>query len=178
MKKTLFLIIGAILLAGCGVVIGQNQGYDPMMGGPMMGGGWQLNPQYESNGEQIYFTAITTSGDRIPYRGGSSFGGMMGGGALACVSCHGPDARGGVHTMHMDVMDAPDIRYTALSGETGEHEDENHADEHDSYDLDDFRQAVVEGKHPDGDDLSQDMPRWQIDDEDLADLFEYLKSLP
>jgi len=178
MKKTLFLLLGAILLSGCGVVVGQNQGYDPMMGSPMMGGGRQLNRQYESNGKQIYFTATNTNDERIPYIGGSSFGGMMGGGPLACVSCHGPDARGGVHTMHMDVMDAPDIRYTALSGETDEHGDENHADEHDGYDLDDFRQAVVEGRHPDGDDLSRDMPHWQINDDDLADLFEYIKTLP
>jgi len=172
MKKALFLLLGAILLSGCGVVVWQNQGHGLMMGG------WQRNRQYESNGERIYFTAINENGERISYRGGSSFGGMMGGGALACVSCHGSDARGGVHAMHMDVMDAPDIRYSTLSGETGEHGDENHADEHDDYDLDDFRQAVIEGKHPDGDELSRDMPRWKIDDEDLVDLLEYLKSLP
>ena len=172
MKKTLFLLLGAILLSGCGVVVWQNQGHGPMMGG------WQSNSQFESNGEQIYFTAIDENGERIAYRGGPSFGSMTGGGILACVSCHGSDAHGGVHAMHMDVMDAPDIRFSALSGELDEHGDANHAYEHDSYDLDDFRRAVVEGKHPDGDELSRDMPRWQIDDEDLVDLFEYLKSLP
>jgi hypothetical protein len=80
----------------------------------------------------------------------------------------------------MDVMDAPNIRFSALSGDTGadEHEDDDHIDEHGDYDLDTFRQAVVNGKHPDGENLSQDMPRWQMDDEDLADLLEYLISLP
>ena len=68
----------------------------------MMGGGWQSRIRYESNGEQIYFTATTEDGERVSYRGGTSFGGMMGGGPLACGSCHGLDARGGVHTMHMD----------------------------------------------------------------------------
>ena len=106
MKKTLFLLLGAILLSGCGVVVWQNQGHGPMMGG------WQSNSQFESNGEQIYFTAIDENGERIAYRGGPSFGSMTGGGILACVSCHGSDAHGGVHAMHMDVMDAPDIRFT------------------------------------------------------------------
>ena len=173
MKKFLLFIFGIVLLTGCGVIGWQNQSH-----GPMMSGSWQSGSRFESNGEQIYFSATNKNGRRIPYRGGSSFGGMMGSESLACSSCHGTDARGGVHTMHMDVMDAPDIRYTALSSEADEHGDTNHADDHDGYDLDDFRRAVVEGKHPDGDELSRDMPRWQIDDQDLADLFEYLKSLP
>jgi len=37
--------------------------------------------------------------------------------------------------------------------------------------------AVVEGKHPDGEPLKDDMPRWSIRDQDLRDLAEYLKSL-
>lgn len=46
------------------------------------------------------------------------------------------------------------------------------------YDLDAFRLAVVEGRHPDGMDLSLNMPRWDLGDEDLADLAEFLRSLP
>ena len=38
---------------------------------------------------------------------------------FACVSCHGEDGRGGQHVMHMDVMDAPDIRIAALSASVG-----------------------------------------------------------
>jgi len=45
------------------------------------------------------------------------------------------------------------------------------------YTLQTFRMAVVEGKHPDGDSLEKDMPRWNISDEDLADLADYLKTL-
>ena len=175
MKKLLVFILGAILLSGCAVI-----GWGAPSHGPMMGGGWQSGNRYETNGEKIYFTAINENGERISYRGGNSFGGMMGGGPLACASCHGPDARGGVHTMHMDVMDAPDIRYSALSGDASveEHGDDDHANEHNKYDLAAFRLAVVEGKHPDGDNLSRDMPRWLMEDDDLEDLFEYLKSLP
>lgn len=81
--------------------------------------------------------------------------------------------------MHMDVMDAPDIRYVALASEEEEHGgDESHGDEHGGYDLDDFRLAVIEGTHPDGESLSREMPRWQMSDEDLSDLLEFLSTFP
>jgi len=134
-----------------------------------------------SNGERIYFTATNVDGDWVRYSGGPRFGGMMMGSYLTCAACHGPEGRGGIHTMHMQVMDAPDIRYVALSEEAGEHKDEqqdDHSDAHGEYTLDDFRLAVVEGEHPDGQPLSRDMPRWRMSEKDLADLFEFLKSLP
>lgn len=81
--------------------------------------------------------------------------------------------------MHMTVMDAPDIRYSVLASEQDEHGgDHSHGDEHGAYDLDAFRLAVVGGVHPDGEPLSRDMPRWLMSDQDLVDLFEYLKMLP
>jgi len=133
-----------------------------------------------SNGERIYFTATNEQGEFIPYEGGPAFGGMMMQPRLACVSCHGADGRGGTHVMHMQVMDAPDIRYEALNSEAGEHENNKDGMEHTQgeYVIDAFRQAVVEGKHPDGEALSADMPRWTMSDEDLAALLEYLKLLP
>lgn len=79
--------------------------------------------------------------------------------------------------MHMQVMDAPDIRYEALSGEADEHGGDEHSQGGGEYTLEDFRQAVIEGKHPDGEPLSQDMPRWEMKEQDLADLFAFLKSL-
>jgi len=139
--------------------------------------GAEIEAGSAANGERIYFTATNADGERIPYRGGPSFGGMMGT-YLSCAACHGPEARGGTHFMHMQVMDAPDIRYQALSGEAGEHDDEGHADEHGAYTLEDFRLAVVDGKHPDGESLSRDMPRWRMSEQDLVDLFEFLKSIP
>lgn len=136
--------------------------------------------RFTSNGERIYFTATNEQGDLIPYEGGPAFRGMMMQPRLACVSCHGTDGRGGRHIMHMLVMDAPDIRYQTLNTETGEHGSDGESMDHSrgEYDRDMFRQAVVEGKHPDGEVLSTDMPRWEMSDQDLADLFEYLKSLP
>ena len=84
--------------------------------------------------------------------------------------------------MLMQVMEAPDIRWSVLASGGGEEYDEEgapgdeHSHERTGYDLEDFRLAVVEGKHPDGEVLSYDMPRWNIDDEDLADLAAFLKS--
>ena len=80
--------------------------------------------------------------------------------------------------MHMQVMEAPDIRYSALSSEAEEHQGEGHAgEEGGEYDIEDFRRAVIDGEHPDGEALSRDMPRWRMSEEDLADLFAFLKSL-
>jgi hypothetical protein len=84
--------------------------------------------------------------------------------------------------MMMQVMDAPDIRWQALSGEMeekdaeGDEHDDEHAQVHAEYDLETFRLAVVEGEHPNGDELSNDMPRWNVKDDDLADLAAFLKS--
>jgi hypothetical protein len=63
----------------------------------------------------------------------------------------------------MQEMDAKDIRWSTLENE---------------FDTEKFRQAVVEGKDPDGTQLSTDMPRWNISNEDLTDLIAFLKTLP
>jgi hypothetical protein len=174
LKRSLpYLVLGALFITGCSVFgRGISSPQSPASGGENAS---------VANGEQIYFTSIDAEGNRIPYKGGPDFGGMMMGSYLTCASCHGPEARGGVHMMHMQVMDAPDIRYVALSNEEheqGQEQGEEHTDQHSDYDLEDFRQAVVQGKHPDGDPLDEDMPRWQMNDKDLADLFAFLKSIP
>lgn len=140
---------------------------------------------FDSNGELIYFTATNEDGEEIDYSGGPDFGMMMGGN-LACASCHGPRGRGGEHVMQMEVMDAPAIYWSALAEHGDEGHDEGgdaaeegeHAAEAAEYGMGAFRLAVVEGLHPSGEPLSEDMPRWDIGEEDLADLAEYLKTLP
>jgi hypothetical protein len=122
---------------------------------------------FRSNGERIYFTATSERGMAITYTGGPASNGWMmmgGGGRLACASCHGPDGRGGLHSMGMmQVMDSKDIRWSALEGE---------------FDPEKFRLAVTKGQDPDGTQLKTDMPRWNIGNDDLADLIAYLKTLP
>lgn len=120
--------------------------------------GGAFGSAYASNGERIYFTATNDRGERIAYRGGPAFGGMMMGSQLTCASCHDSDGSGGPHSMHMQLMDAPDIRWAALAG------------------LDTFRGLAVEGVRPTGEILSSDMPRWNLSDEDLLDLADFLRS--
>ena len=178
MKRIFVMLVAGLLLSGCFVVSREILPVNPMFG---QGRGWFGDSNFASNGEQIYFTAINDRGQRIRYSGGQNLGGMMMGMGtnLACASCHASDGRGGLHTMHMDVMDAPDIRYSALAGEEDEHGgDESHGDEHSGYDLETFRLAVVDGKHPNGDALNRDMPRWRMSDEDLSDLLGFLETLP
>jgi hypothetical protein len=140
--------------------------------------------RYASNGERIYFTGTSAKG-RVTYSGGD-FGGMMGGrgmmsgGQLACADCHGPDGRGGQHVMHMTVMDAPDIRWSALAeAEHGDHGDDGDEEEieHPPYDEETFRRAVTRGLDPGGDSLDAAMPRWRMSEQDLEDLVVYFKTL-
>jgi cytochrome c oxidase subunit II len=127
---------------------------------------------FRSNGERIYFTATSERGTAITYTVDPASSGamMMGGGRLACASCHGPDGRGGVHNMGMmhdmgtmQTMTAKDIRWSVLQNE---------------FDAEKFRLAVTKGQDPDGTQLNANMPRWNIGSDDLADLIAYLKTLP
>jgi hypothetical protein len=121
---------------------------------------------FGSNGERIYFTSTSERGSKITYDDGPDSNGwmMMGNGQLACASCHGPDGSGGEHGMgQMQVMSAPDIRWSAIGEE---------------FDAELFGLAVTKGEDPDGSQLSTDMPRWQMGDDDLADLLDYIKKLP
>ena len=151
----LLAIIVTLLLAACGT--------DQQAAGTS-GTGWGTGA-FRSNGERIYFTSTSERGTAITYTSGpTSSGWMMGNGRLACASCHGTDGRGGVHNMGMmQTMDAPDIRWSALQEE---------------FDAEKFRLAVTEGQDPDGTQMSTDMPRWNIGNDDLADLIAYLKTLP
>jgi hypothetical protein len=148
-------VIVALLLTACGSRT-QSAGSN--------GTAWGIGA-FRSNGERIYFTATSDRGTIISYtRGPASSGWMMMGGRLACVSCHGPDGRGGVHSMGMmQAMTAKDIRWSALQNE---------------FDAEQFRLAVTKGQDPDGTQLKEDMPRWNIGNDDLADLIAYLKTLP
>ena len=132
---------------------------------------------FDSNGKRIYYTATSDRETPITYTGGPSMGMMMMGGNLACVSCHGTDGRGGEHMMHMEIMTAPDIRWSELSGSHHKEEEAESGHHHEEYDFKAFKNAVENGKHPDGDELSDEMPRWSMSDDDLKDLMGYLKSL-
>ena len=166
-KRFLIFIFISLLLGACGYIIPQNSPMSRQYFHSQSG-------NFSSNGEQIYFTATDQNGQYISYTGGPGFGGMMMSSTYTCASCHGNDGHGGTHYMHMQVMDAPAINYDALidmkKEDSGGHPTE--------YSLDDLRGTVVEGHDTAGDTLDQNMPRWQMGDEDLADLLTFLKTLP
>jgi cytochrome c oxidase subunit 2 len=169
MKHRIALVLSMqILLFGCGL------SSDHQMGN---GTAW-ASDSFNSNGKQIYFTATSKLGAAISHKGGQTTGMMMSGN-LACVSCHGTDATGGKHIMQMETMEAPDIRWSALSsGHHGKGEADSLKQHHEEvYTFESFKNSVENGKHPDGDKLKKDMPRWQMSDADLNDLMNYLKFL-
>ncbi len=161
-------LLALLLLSGCGLVSGSQ--FIPSF----------LTDRFDSNGERIFFTATNAEGERIRYSGGPPFGGMMMTSSLTCASCHDADGRGGLHTMHMQVMDAPDIRWSTLS--SGEHDDhgkdEGNESEEVAYKREDFFRAVRDGLGQNDHRLSNDMPRWNISDDDLDDLIQFLRTFP
>jgi len=168
-----YLLAAGLILAACSS-LGQKAGTVQSPSGTT--GATTASGADPANGEQIYFTSTDKKGNRIEYTGGPNFGGMMMGAYLTCAACHGPDAHGGQHVMHMQTMYAPPVYYAALTSMMAEESGGTQAAG--GYTLEDFRQAVVDGKHPDGDTLDNDMPRWQMSNQDLADLFAFLKTIP
>ncbi|HEY3311708.1 MAG TPA: cytochrome c [Anaerolineales bacterium] len=163
MNKKINFFVGSLLAVGTLMLLSTCASNPPMMKkaatAPAAGA-------FSSNGERIYFTSSSDRGTPITYSDGPELnGGMMGsGGQLACVSCHGPDGRGGKHNMGMmRLMMAKDIRWSALQSE---------------FDAGKFSLALTKGQDPDGTQLNRDMPRWNIGADDQADLITYLKTLP
>jgi hypothetical protein len=162
-----------IFLLLCLILTACSQGSQSVSTSGSPGSG-NSNPSI-ANGEEIYFTSTDARGNRIKFTGGPNFGGMMMGSYLTCAACHGPEAYGGQHVIHMEVMDAPAIYGDALI--KMKVEDSGGTPQPGGYTLQEFRSAVVEGKDSSGKSLNQDMPRWQMSDSDLADLFTFLESL-
>lgn len=127
--------------------------------------------QFKSPGEQIYYTGIGVNGYPIPVYGGPMWLRMHGGG---CVSCHGVHGRGGVPVM-MGTAIPTDIRYRALVGK-GKHAHGGKEEEHHYTDAL-IKRAITEGLDADGKVMDWTMPRWQISEDDLNALMEYLKTL-
>ena len=138
---------------------------------------------FRSNGERIYFTATSDSGQPIMAEmGGMAISTPM----MACADCHGADGRGGTVWMMMDWFEAPDIRYqtligtgaegasgTVAAGDTAAEHDEGHLPYTDEL----IRRAITQGLDPEGDPLTFPMPRWRMSQSDLEELIDYMKQL-
>ena len=137
-----------------------------LVAGRVVGTG--LPPGFVSNGQLIYFRGLNDRGERIPFEGGAMWLYRQGG---SCVSCHGTDGHGGNPVM-MGTELPGDIRYHHLT-EEGHEEGE----EHPPYTDEAIRCAITLGLDPADQPLDPTMPRWQISDQDLDDLIEFLKTL-
>ena len=150
-RQVLFLTILAVGLALVFVNLSQSQGRP-----------------FKSPGERIYYTGVGVRGYPILSYGGPMWFRMHGGG---CVSCHGIHGRGGVPIM-MGTAIPTNIRYNVLTGKEKESKEE---EEHYTDAL--IKRAITQGLDPDGKPLDWTMPRWQMSEDDLNALIEYLKTL-
>jgi cytochrome c oxidase subunit II len=126
--------------------------------------------RFRSNGERIYFTATSDSGQPVVAEMGRM---VMPSPMMACADCHGPQGRGGPVQMMMGSFEAPDIRYKTLTAE--EHEAGH--EEHPLYSDELIKRAITQGLDPAGGSLNFPMPRWRMSERDLSDLLDYLKTL-
>lgn len=163
-------VIVGLILVGCMALAWGTWGVRNMAG-PFWGP-WGLWPgRFRSNGERIYFTATSDSGQPIT----AEMAGMrmIHPGMMTCATCHGPDGRGGRVTMMMGTFEAPDIRYSTLT--RADHDDAH--EEHPPYTDETIKRAITQGIDPAGEPLDWAMPRWQMSEQDLNDLLEFLKTL-
>jgi len=171
-----WLVVGIIALTGMLLVTGTLLIARWFFPGDRIASGadlsWRLPFQrYSSNGERIFYTGQSESGPRITFQTPGLQHRM--GARLACATCHGTDGRGGTVQWMMSSFETPDIRYHSLTGEA-------HADDetdHPPYTDEDIKRAITEGIDPSGEPLDWQMPHWQMTDEQLNDLLDYLKKL-
>jgi hypothetical protein len=119
--------------------------------------------RFHTNGERIYFTATSNSGQPIVAEMRRM---AMSNPMMACADCHGQNGRGGTVRMMMGSSPAPDVRYRTLT-----------AEEHPPYNDELIKRAITQGLDSGGAPLDPFMPHWQMSDQDLDDLMAYLKTL-
>lgn len=122
---------------------------------------------FESEGERLYFTGVSSGGDVMTPVGGHHHMRMHGG---SCVTCHGAEKEGGARMWPRFWVVAPALTSDAISKE---HND-GHA--HASYDETALKSAIVDGVNPDGKPLHETMPRWKMSERSLSLLIDYLLS--
>lgn len=110
-------------------------------------------------GPTIYRDGVGANGP-LAYRQGPRWLAM---GQFGCATCHGVDGRGLTVRSGSVVGVVPPITAAVLDAR--------------GYDTLRLRRAIVEGMSADGRQLSDYMPRWQIDEREMAALLDVLAGL-
>lgn len=87
--------------------------------------------------------------------------------SMTCAACHGNDKKGGMEKIMFSSFEVPDIRYSTLT--VGHDEEQPYTDVL-------IKRAITKGIDSDGIPFERPMNKWQISEEDLNDLVEYLKT--
>ncbi len=163
MKKSGFFNVLTILLL---VVL--------VLGGASLLSSCSSSYRYSSNGERIYSTAESSSGEPITYSGSIR---MMH--SITCANCHGQEGKGGRVNMMMSYFDTPNITWHVLTQEEGHEEEpsETGHEKHPPYTEETLKRAITRGVDPAGEPLDDEMPRWRMSGQDLDDLVEFIKTL-
>ncbi|MDI3326192.1 cytochrome c [Pontibacterium granulatum] len=120
---------------------------------------------FSSNGERIYYTGKSQTGSVITYQSGTMHAQMH---RTSCASCHGNDRKGQRLYPRFWIV-APPLTRLALFQD----HDDGHGD-HQSYDKESLKRAIRQGIDPSGEQLNSAMPRWQMSEEDMDDLVNFL----
>jgi len=120
---------------------------------------------FSSNGERIYYTGKSQTGSVITYQSGTMHAQMH---RTSCASCHGNDREGKRLYPRFWIV-APPLARQALFQE----HDDGHGD-HQGYDKESLMRAISQGIDPSGGKLNSAMPRWQMSEDDMDDLVNFL----
>jgi len=172
-RRSLWFGIGLTIIGFVGISLFLSRGFGPAPSTGWGSGNAYDKGSYTSNGERIYYLGIDSEGQRIRFQGGPHGFRVTGG---SCINCHGPDGRGVFPVMMGSHLPGNIIYSSLVSGERhGEEGDEE--GEGEAYTDEDIRRAIRQGVKPSGESMDWSMPRWNMQDDDLDDLLEYLKEL-
>ncbi|MEK6681851.1 MAG: c-type cytochrome [Nitrospirota bacterium] len=90
----------------------------------------------------------------------------------SCVHCHGPKGKGAIWMTNE--VKAPDISYKNLMSDEAPYTGYKG---HKTYNDDLIIRALRQGIASDGRVIDPSMPRWAIEDDDMKDLIDFLKTL-
>lgn len=130
------------------------------IGSAARGGAPEPTPPDLVNGGSIYEKGENLAGRMIPVSGGPVWYQAKGGG---CVVCHGPDGRGGKPVEGLTIV-PPNVS-RPVKGVVG------------GMSIKKFTGLVKWGERPGGKELSYEMPRYDVPEQEMIDLMEYIKQL-